>query len=468
MIFHPQSLVKKEGSFLFSGKVRAIAHPCLQKDIIREFWHNFTCQCAQLSTCACDEYLFCVGEAEKLVPDDDTYTVNVTPRGICICAGNEKDLLRGFMTLLDRIRAVDTKDGLACEVECCQIREQALIAIRMVHFCVFPETELWELQRFLRFCAALKYTHVVLEFWGMLKYDCMAELAWPHAFGKEEIRPLIREAQDLGLEIVPMFNHWGHASAGRIAHGKHVVLDQNPALQTYFSEDGWCWDIRKPKVRQLLREIRAELLTLCGEGSYFHIGCDEAFTFEFTKENVDHICDFINEVADEIAEKGRRAIAWGDMFLYRHPQYNPKNPYTCNAPSPEIEQYMLERLHRSVVMADWQYDAVQAPVETAAVFRRAGFDCMLCPWDRGPEQMRAVIETVKAESLMGVLHTTWHTLSKGMPYVATAARGCFESLENFNRLSARTNTATLLRRVMPSGGEYAKSGWSRIQIHDQW
>jgi hypothetical protein len=48
-------------------------------------------------------------------------------------------------------------------------------------------------------------------------------------------------------------------------HGKHVVLDQNPTLQTYFSEDGWCWDIRKPKVRELFRKIRSELIELCGD-----------------------------------------------------------------------------------------------------------------------------------------------------------------------------------------------------------
>ena len=40
MIFNPQDLIKKEGSFVFSGDVKANAHSCLNKSIIKEFWKN--------------------------------------------------------------------------------------------------------------------------------------------------------------------------------------------------------------------------------------------------------------------------------------------------------------------------------------------------------------------------------------------------------------------------------------------
>ena len=466
MIFHPQNLTRTEGSFLFSGKVCAKAHPCLNKEILKEFWHNFGFQCTSLTLSETSDYVFSVGSTQKLPLGGNAYSIHIDPNGICVFAENERDLLLGFMTLLDRFRAVELGEDIAVEADCSQIREKPLSESRMIHFCVFPETALWELHRFVRFCAALKYTHVVLEFWGMLRYDCMKELAWSCAFSKEEIRPIIREANELGLQIVPMFNHWGHASAGRIMHGKHVVLDQNPKLQTYFSEDGWCWDIRKPKVRALLRAIREELLELCGKGDYFHIGCDEAFTFALTRENMDLICSFINEVSEGLKGRGRRAIAWGDMFLYRHEHYNPQNKYTCNAPSAEAEEYMLSRLSREVLIADWQYDATVAPVETASVFQAAGFDGLLCPWDKGTAQLNAVLSTVREKSLAGYLHTTWHTLSRGYRYILLAGVGGFEDISTYSRLAASTNAATLLRKVMPCGGVYEKAGWSRVQIGD--
>jgi hypothetical protein len=185
---------------------------------------------------------------------------------------------------------------------------------------------------------------------------------------------------------------------------------------------------------------------------------------------MDTIADFINEVAVELRKNGRRAIIWGDMFLYQHGHYNPKNQYTCNAPSAEAEEYMLSRLSRDIVIADWQYDVTESPVETADVFTNAGFDCLLCPWDRGNNQIRAVFKTIHSLHLFGVLHTTWHTLYHGMPYVVVAAKGGYENVyENVDACSrerVRTHTAALLRKVLPSGGDYEKSGWKKYQIEN--
>ena len=468
MIFHPQNLLKTEGSFILSKNVTASAHACLCKPIFKELWHNFTFQSSALSISESDELVFLIGSAEKLALDEYAYSINVTPKGICICGKDEKSLVQGFISLLDRFKAIDVGEETAVETECCQIKDMPLIQNRMIHFCIFAETKLYEIQRFIRLCGALKYTHIVLEFWGMLKYDCMKELSWSHGFAKEQIRPIVKEANDLGIEIVPMFNHWGHATAGRVMHGKHVVLDQNPALQTYFSEDGWCWDIRKPKVRALLRQIRNELIELCGEGKYFHIGCDEAYNFEFTEENTDALCGFINEISDEMTALGRRIFVWGDMMLYRYGYYNPKNRYTCNAPSPEIENYFLTHLKKDVIIADWQYHSTEAPIETCSVFQKAGFDCILCPWDEGRSQTDAALATVKDQSLMGYMHTTWHTLSSGMPYVTLMGVGGFEDIKTYKNASARPHTAALLRKVMPINGDYAKAGWAEFEIGFRW
>jgi hypothetical protein len=125
---------------------------------------------------------------------------------------------------------------------------------------------------------------------------------------------------------------------------------------------------------------------------------------------------------------------------------------------------MLSRLSREVLIADWQYDATVAPVETASVFQAAGFDCLLCPWDKGTAQLNAVLSTAREASLSGYLHTTWHTLSKGYRYVLLAGVGGFEDISTYSRLTASTNAATLLRKVMPCGGVYEKAGWSRVQI----
>ena len=462
-MFYPENMTLTGGSFVFSGAVTAAAPACLDNESIRMFWQGFTRRCSALQVQVTDGFCFRIGEAEALPADPGSCSIHVTETGLCIAAENEKNLLMGFMTLLDRIETVDDENGATVlSIPCCRLFETPGVGLRMVHFCVFPETTLWQLQKFLRFCAALRYSHVVVEFWGMYRFTCMKELGWPQAFTKEQLTPVFAEARELGLELVPMFNHWGHASGSRGIHGKHVVLDQNPALETYFCANGWCWDIRKPKVRALMRQVRRELCEVCGAGSYFHIGCDEADGFDLeTEDGMNAVCDYLNEIADDLETQGRRAIAWGDMFLYRHAHYDARNVYTANAPAPRTEEYMLNRLSRRIVIADWQYDANYAPVETAAVFTRAGFDCMLCPWDRSIENTRACLATAKQDKLFGLIHTTWHTLSSRMAWVAAAATGCFEK----DTALRHTATAAILRKADFVNGDYEKAGWATEQIN---
>lgn len=469
MIFHPQKVEAASGSFVFGNTVNAVSHSCLNSATICEFWKNFSYQGSTLTVNPCEELIFSVGTTTRLPLDGYAFSIHVDENGICIAAESESALRDGFMVLLDRFQAIDTDEGLAVEVAACRIYDRAWTPCRMIHFCIFPETELWELQRFVRFCGSLNYTHIILEFWGMLQYDCMKELAWRHAFTKEQVRPIIREAQELGMEVIPMFNHWGHASASRGMHGKHVVLDQNPSLQTYFTENGWCWDIRKPKVQQLLRAIRNELIELCGDGAYFHIGCDEAYGFELTEENMTYLCNFINGIGDELEAQGRRAIIWGDMILYRHDDWNPKNKYSCHAPAPEVEPFMLAHLDRKLVIADWQYHVRYAPVETAAVFTNAGFDCLLCPWDEDRTAMSSVVTTVRDQNLMGIMHTTWHTLTGGTKYVIRAALGeTVPEGDTSNHYGETERTGAHFRKVMPIHGDYEKAGWSKLQIGFKW
>ena len=465
MLFSSQNIVSRAGTFRIPAQAKARANAVLCADVFAEFWQGFTHNGSTLSVTPKEELVFVLGEAEIPALSGNAYAISVTQKGIAVVGANEQGLVHGFFTLLDHIRMTDGEEG-GTQIDAFALRETPKMRNRMVHFCIFPETELWELERFIRFAGALRFSHIVLEFWGMLRYDVMGELAWGHAYSKEEIRPLITLAKTLGLSVIPMFNHWGHAAGSRVMHGKHVVLDQNPALASYFSEDGWCWDVQKQKVRALLRSVREELCELCGEGEYFHIGCDEACSFEWTKAGMDTITDFINEVAAELRKNGRRAIIWGDMFIYREEYFDPQKRYAANAPSSEDAKYMRDRLDHNILIADWQYSVPNAPVETAKIFCDEGFDTLLCPWDGNHgKNADACIDTVNEYALFGVMHPTWHTLSTGFPYILHTALGCF----NGSRIpldKLHTSAAAFLRKVYSAGGDYKRSGWSKTQIGD--
>ena len=128
MIFHSQGMTKKDGSLIFSGDVSATAHPCLNKDIIREFWRNFTFRLSTLKLNTSNEFIFSIGNTPRLPLDGHAYSINVEPNGVCVFAENERDLIHGFMTLLDRFKAIDNRDITAIEAKCCHITDKALIA----------------------------------------------------------------------------------------------------------------------------------------------------------------------------------------------------------------------------------------------------------------------------------------------------------------------------------------------------
>ena len=471
MFFDVQNLTKLTGRYPVEGKIRAVAHASLCKPVFAEYWNNFSYGLSEIELLPTDSFTFCIGQAPVLPLDGESYRVSITESGVSLAACSEKSLICGFMTLIDRLLMERVNGESRLFLDACTYGETAFIARRMAHFCVFPETELWEIRRFVRLCAFLRYTHLVIEFWGTFRYECLDALSWERAFSADDLREIFAEAQDLGLELVPMFNHYGHASSGRVMHGKHVVLDRSPQYAYLFDETGWAWNIGLSETIDLQKKMRQELTELCGAGSFFHIGCDEIYGFDYSERAMEEICTHINAVAQSLAESGRKPILWADMFLPRTLKNQTGNTYTAACPSENASSFMLSKLDKNVLLADWQYDACRFPVETSLYLKEKGFSVLLCPWDRGMNRTNACLETAKIHGLDGILHTTWHTLSSGMPYVAKTARGCFlpagaKDMRDENQALHFNKTAEILRKVYPCGGDYRKSGWSKKEIED--
>ena len=471
MFFDVQNLTKLTGRYPVEEKNRAVAHVSLCKPVFAEYWNNFSYGLSEIELIPTDSFTFCIGQVPVLPLDGESYRVSITESGVSLAADSEKSLICGFMTLIDRLLMERVNGESRLFLDACTYGETAFIARRMAHFCVFPETELWEIRRFVRLCAFLRYTHLVIEFWGTFRYECLDALSWERAFSADDLREIFAQARDLGLELVPMFNHYGHASSGRVMHGKHVVLDRSPQYAYLFDETGWAWNIGLPETIDLQKKMRQELTELCGAGSFFHIGCDEIYGFDYSERAMEEICTHINAVARNLAESGRKTILWADMFLPRTLKNQTGNTYTAACPSENASSFMLSKLDKNVLLADWQYDACRFPVETSLFLKEKGFSVLLCPWDRGMNRTNACLETAKIHGLDGILHTTWHTLSSGMPYVAKTARGCFlpagsKDVRDESQALHFNKTAEILRKVYPCGGDYRKSGWSKKEIED--
>ncbi len=405
-----------------------------------------------------------IKNAETVSLDNYDFAINITPDGIAICGKDYASTIRGYITLLDKIKY--QREVGAYGVECGIIREKAAVNFRSVHLCVFEQTDYDFLRKCVRACGIAKYSHIVLEFWGMLKYDCMKELAWKEAFSKEQIKAVVSDANAMGIEIIPMFNHLGHAAAARANMGKHVVLDQNPEYEYMFNTYGWEWDFENEEVYELLTKVRNELIELCGEGSYFHLGCDEAYSLGYGENRGAALCKYLNRVQKELKSQGRQGIIWGDMLLNESDYKNEPEHYYCTIENENISRTIRENLNKDIIIADWQYFQTGDTWKSSVALKSSGFDVIACPWDT-PENTKSGVKNAMSSNTYGLMHTTWHTLNSyhGFSMMVYAGMASWSGdIDVIKTKELPFYCASTARKVLPSNGIYEKAGFNDKEI----
>ena len=441
-------------SYFLEKSVKIIMPRKSENPVVSELLSNYTYgEKWDVEYCLKDNVIT-IGEVEKADLDNAEFVLNITDSGVYLEGKDYSATMRGFIELLERIRYRETDGRFYLEAEC--VRDNPKVPFRCAHLCIFPETKLDFFKKCVRSCAIARFSHIIFEFWGMLKLDCMKELAWDFAYTKEEIREIVAEANALGVEIIPMFNHLGHAANARARHGKHVVLDQNPRYEYMFDSYGWVWKFERADVYELLKKVRNELMEVCGEGSYFHIGCDEAYTLGSDEAGAHNVAEYVNKVAADLNEKGRRTIMWGDMLISREsfPGYEANS--TVN-----VSDKILASLDKNIIVADWQYAIHNENWKTSEFFKNCGFDVLCCPWDNH-QNIDEAISTIKENKTFGLIQTTWNTLFVGfrqMIIAGIASNGVHEGVDHTDY------AANVTRKALPSKGNYEKSGWSEY-MHD--
>lgn len=453
--------------FYFNKNISAISDLKMINGISEKLWHSFCFNLSELELLQGEPNIFCIGDIVKpILPNDKEYAISVTENGVCIVGRDFSGLMRGFFVLLMKIEYENLEDdNVSFRIPICAESSDYVIKNRMIHICVFPENDFYYIKKLIRLSAICQYTHIVIEFWGMLKYDCLKELSWEHAFTKEQVKEIIDEARKMGIEPIPMFNMFGHATASRLYLGKHVVLDQNPKLQYYFTPDGWAWDITSEKVYNLLSNIRKELYELYGNTKYFHIGCDEAYFYTKNDELRKHLPNYLKRLTNDVVKEGYRPMLWMDMILERSKFPNEYYAFGKDGES----DVLLKSLNSETVMVDWQYDAKDVPIKSSVYLKDKDStkDLIIAPWfDK--KNYNSCIDTVNQHDMFGIMLTTWHTLNEQMLSILSCAIKCGAKTfcwSDSNDDLRRTETATLLRRVSFEGNDYSNSGWSKNQIN---
>lgn len=354
---------------------------------------------------------------EVQLPPAEGYHLEITPEKLILIAADIAGVHHAFQTLR---QLAEPERGVErfrfYFLPSLVIDDHPEFRFRGLHLCIFPETELWQLEKCIRMAAYYKFNFVILEPWGVFPFQSCPELCRPdRQLDPTELKNLIHLGRELGVTLCPQLNILGHASGSRVVSGKHAVLGYDPTLQSLFEPDGWTWCLSNPATRHVLTRAVLELYDFFEAPPFFHLGCDEAYRIGTCASCRNHdlhtlVLNHITHFHSLLKERGCRTIIWHDMLLNREdPRW--KHYIVCGHAENQLDQ-LYRDLPRDLIIADWQYDdphpGGRAPEwPTSRFFQQAGYEVVVAPW----HNFKGTISLTQHASrigLKGVLMTTWH------------------------------------------------------------
>ena len=247
----------------------------------------------------------------------------------------------------------------------------------------------------------------------------------------EEIRKLDARCQQLGIDLVPNQNSFGHLR----------YFLEHPRLKKLAEVSGPYPDysgefVRRPSTLApnhpgtlpFLRKLYDELLPNFSS-QFFNVGCDE--TWDLGRGRSKKLCaakgrgrvylDFLKQIHREVSARGKRTMFWGDIIL-KYPKLIPELAQIGRADLPvglDARQRVPTKFNCSDIIAlNWGYEANHPFEKEAAKFAGAKIPFYVCPgtstWqtligrhDNALENLRAAAKAGRKHGAMGYLITDW-------------------------------------------------------------
>jgi len=314
------------------------------------------------------------------------------------------------------------------------------------------------------------------------------------ALTAKEMRILDARCRELGIDLVPNQNSFGHlryfledARLKKLGElSKPYEADTKDFLRrpTTLAPN-------HPGTLPFLRGLYDELLPNF-TSAFFNVGCDE--TWDLGKGQSKAICerngkglvyfDFLKNIHREVSRRGKTMMLWGDIIL-KHPKLIRELAALGTATSEPArfglggKRLKLERQRPNIIALNWGYEANHPFEKEAAQFAKAKIPFYVCPgtstWqtllgrhDNALANLRAAAKVGKKFGAAGFLNTDWgdgghpQPLAASWPLFAAGAALAWNS----KALEERTLLAVLDRDVFEdSTGQIAAAAWKLGLAH---
>ena len=300
---------------------------------------------------------------------DEGYRLSVSDDGILLEANTRIALLYGVDTLIQILE----ENGFRK----CKILDKPTQKLRGFH-AGLPSRDNFEFaRRFLRYVLIpLRYNTLFIEFNGGMKFDRHPLISekfaeanklakegkippFPHGdmgadgepLEKSEVRTYLDYAEELGLEIIPEIQSFGHVQ---------YITNAYPEIAEICEEEQEATDTRKadarpdsyyyhsycpqnPKSYEIIFDIIDEILEVVKPKRYVHMGHDEIYQIGLCKKcskipKDELYAAHVNKLHDYLKEKGLGMMIWADML------HDTNYPEVAPA---------IEKIYKDVILLDF-------------------------------------------------------------------------------------------------------------------
>jgi hexosaminidase len=246
------------------------------------------------------------------------------------------------------------------------------------------------------------------------------------ALTAKEIQILDARCRELGIDLVPNQNSFGHLRYF-LEHPKLKKLAEVSA--SYADPSGEF--VRRPTTLApnhpgtipFLRELYDELLPNFSS-PFFNVGCDE--TWDLGRGQSKKLCeakgrgrvylDFLKKIHHEVSARDKKMMFWGDIIL-KYPKLISELAEIGRADLP-VSQTAAQQCRPTIIALNWGYEANHPFEKEAAQFAKAKIPFYVCPgtstWqtligkhDNALANLRAAAKAGKKFGTIGFLNTDW-------------------------------------------------------------
>ncbi len=241
----------------------------------------------------------------------------------------------------------------------------------------------------------------------------------------EEIRQLDARCQQLGIDLVPNQNSFGHLRYF-LEHPRVKKLSEvsgpYPDYSGEFVRRPSTLAPNHPGTLPFLRGLYDELLPNFSS-QFFNVGCDE--TWDLCHGQSKKLCvakgqgrvylDFLKKIHREVSARGKRMMFWGDIIL-KYPRLIKELAKLGRDALPRVQAD--RQVSPTIIALNWGYEADHPFDREAALFARANIQFYVCPgtstWqtligrhDNALSNLRAAAQAGRKHGAMGCLITDW-------------------------------------------------------------